>query len=554
MKIKYLYSLMMLAILTASCEKLDRYPFSNPSSETFYSNKVEMDLAVNSLYENWMYPQDGEEWSDNLWQRSGTGNDIIHGTGTTQTYWPFTFRWATAYKMIARANGILDNINNAKDITDAYRTQIEAQARFSRAYEYSLLVTHYGDVPLFKTISTLSEAKNATRTPKAEVVKFIYDEMDFAASVLPKTYTTGLKYFTKGVALGMKARLAISLNDWAVAADASKKVMELSVYDLYPSYRNLFLRAGQRSSEIIFSFPRSATYNNTYDIQYTMSRNAGGYASNIPTLELIDSYECTDGQTIDKSPLYNHKNPFVNRDPRLKATIVTPGENWLGFAYENHPDSTQVFSTKDNKKVLNRDSKNSSSPFASFTGYLFKKGIDETQLAQFNKVDLDQIIMRYAEILLIYAEAKIELNQIDQTVVNAINQVRARAYGVPVSATMLYPVITTTDQAALRRILRRERRVEFALEGRRYTDLLRWKIVEKAFNKKVVGVPVNKADYPFAGTPVFDEDDIPSYDAFISKLTVPDVRFFNPEKHYLWPVPFAEISLNPGLLPNNKGW
>jgi hypothetical protein len=162
--------------------------------------------------------------------------------------------------------------------------------------------------------------------------------------------------------------------------------------------------------------------------------------------------------------------------------------------------------------------------------------------------------MRYAEILLIYAEAKIELNQIDQTVLDAINKVRARAYGVPVSATTLYPVITTTDQAALRHILRRERRVEFALEGRRYLDLLRWKIVEKAFNKKIVGVPKDKADYPFAGTPVFDQDDIPSYDAFISKLTVPDTRFFNPEKHYLWPVPFAETSLNPNLLPNNKGW
>lgn len=552
MKIKYLYGIIMLALLTASCEDLDRFPFDSPSSETFYSNKIEMDLAVSALYNPVLYAQDVEEWSDNLWQRAGTGNEIIHGTSTIQSE-PFKLLWTNAYKGIARANGILDNINKAKDITDAYRTQIEAQARFARAYEYSMLLVHFGDVPLFKSSSTLSEAKNATRTPKAEVLKFVYDEFDFAASVLPKSYTTGLQYFTKGIALGMKARLAISLNDWAVAADASKKVMELAAYDLYPSYRNLFLRTGQHSSEIIFSFPRSATYGVTYDIQYTMSRNAGGFASNIPTLELIDSYECTDGQTIDKSPLYDYKNPFVNRDPRLKATIVTPGEIWLGFQYENHPDITMVFSTKDNKLVTNKDSKNASFPFASFTGYLFKKSIDDTQIAQYNKVDLDQIILRYAEILLIYAEAKIELNQIDQTVLDAINKVRARAYGVAVSATTLYPVVTTTVQADLRRILRRERRVELALEGRRYMDLLRWKIAEKVFNKKIVGVPLNKADYPFAGTPVFDENDIPSYDAYISKLTVPDIRFFNPEKHYLWPVPFAEISLNPGLT-QNPGW
>ncbi len=429
---------------------------------------------------------------------------------------------------------------------------MEAQARFARAYEYSLLIVHFGDVPLIRTTLSLADSYKIKRTPVAEIKTFINSEFDFAASVLPVSYTSGLQYFTKGVVLGMKARMAISFNDWATAADAAKQLMDLKVYNLYPSYRNLFLRAGQHSSEVILSFPRSVTYLNTYDIQYTISRLSGGFASSIPSHELIDSYECTDGKTIDKSSLYDVGKPFANRDPRLNATIVTPGDTFLGYVFQNHPDSTLVFSTKDNKKVANKDNKGPANPFASFTGYLWKKGIDDSQLANINKVDLDQIVLRYAEILLIYAEAKIELNQIDQSVLDAINTVRARGYGVAPGATGSYPAVTTTAQAELRKIMRRERRIELAFEGRRYLDLLRWKLIDKVFSKPMYGIPINKADYPYPGTPVFDNDDIPSYEAFASKLTVIDKRVFDP-KYYLWPVPYNELALNSGL-GQNPGW
>lgn len=539
---------MLAAIFLAGCKKLDRFPLDSPSSETFYSNKIEVDLAVSALYNSGLFYKDIDEWSDNYWQRSNNGNDIIHGTSTIQSG-DFYNWWLTAYKGIARANGILDNINKAQDITADYRKQVEAQARFTRAFMYATLISHFGDVPLIKTTLTLDQSKKLTRTPKADILKFIYEEFDFAASVLPASYPNGLQYFTKGTVLASKARAALYSGDFATAATSAKQVMDLKVYNLYPSYRNLFLKAGQRSSEIIMSFPRSATYSVTYDIQYTLGRLVGGYASNIPTLDMIDSYECTDGLTIDKSPLYDHKKPFVNRDPRLKHTIVTPGENWLGYDYQNHPDSVTIFSTKEGKRVVNKDSKNANYPFASYTGYLWKKSIDESQVAQFNKVDLDMVMIRYAEVLLTYAEAKIESDQIDQSVLDAINMIRARAYGVAVTATGSYPAVTTTDRVALRRIMRRERRVEFAFEGMRYMDLIRWRLAEKALNTPIVGVPLNKADYPFAGTPVFDANDIPDYSAFINKLTVVDRRAFN-QRNYLWPVPYAEITLNPGLGQN----
>lgn len=541
-----------MLVLIASCKKLDRFPLDSPSSSTFYSNKTEMDLAVAALYNPGLYIEDSEEFTDNFWDRTSVGNEIIHGTSTNQSG-NFLNLWTPCYKAIARANGVLDNINKPQDVTAAYRAQAAAQARFVRAYMYYALVVKFGAVPLITTTETLQQSYKQTRTPVATIQKFVYDELDYAASVLPASYSSGLQYFTKGAALGIKARFALDMSDWATAADAASKVMALNVYKLYPSYRNLFLKAGEHSSEIMMSFPRSAAYNITYSIQYTISRLAGGYASNIPTLELIDSYECTDGNTIDKSPLYNYKKPFANRDPRLGATIVTPDSTFLGYVFENHPDSTLVFSTKANKKVTNADNKNSTNPFASYTGYLFKKTIDDSQLANYAAVDLDQIVMRYAEVLLIYAEAKTEQGQIDQSVLDAVNMVRARAYGVSLAATTAYPAVKTTDQTALRRIIRRERRVEFAFEGLRYQDLLRWKLAEKAFNKPVYGIPVNKADYPFPGTPTFDADDIPSYSAFASKLSVIDQRSFNPAKNYLWAIPYAELALNPGL-GQNPNW
>jgi hypothetical protein len=249
MKKTYANTILLFILLTmGACRKLDRFPLDSPSSSTFYTNKTELDLAVNALYNGGIYPQDWEEWSDNFWNRTTIGNEIIHSTATIQSS-NFSNTWLTCYKGIARANGILDNINKATDVTEAYRQQVEAQARFARAYEYALLIVHFGDVPLIKTTLSLADSYKIKRSPAKEIQQFINSEFDFASSLLPATYTSGLQFFTKGVVLGMKARLAISLNDWETAAEAAKQVMDLKVYALYPSYRNLFLRAGQHSSE-----------------------------------------------------------------------------------------------------------------------------------------------------------------------------------------------------------------------------------------------------------------------------------------------------------------
>ncbi len=160
-----------------------------------------------------------------------------------------------------------------------------------------------------------------------------------------------------------------------------------------------------------------------------------------PTQALVEAYDTYDAAT-DKLIPYNPASPYVKRDPRFNFTIVTGT--------------------------------------GSSTDYGVKKFLG-------GKEGTENIIIRYAEVLLTYAEAKIEANQIDQSVLDAINTVRARAYGVNVSDIAFYPEITTTNQAALRDIVRNERRVELAMEGLRWYDITRWGIAKTVMNGPVLG-------------------------------------------------------------------
>ena len=199
--------------------------------------------------------------------------------------------------------------------------------------------------------------------------------------------------------------------------------------------------------------------------------------------------------------------------------------------------------------------------YTSFNGLIWKKGIDETWLANGMDVDPDKIIIRYADVLLMYAEAKIELNEIDQSVLDAINQVRARAYGVDISATDSYPAVTEKDQNKLRKILRTERRMELAYEGLRYMDLIRWRLASKALTNKSYGLlypsslliekVTSQGGWFWPSTPQIDEDGIPDFSAMESagQIAVLSQRLWN-DRQYLWPIPTKEILINENLKQN----
>lgn len=552
-------SIFLLAASLTACNTLDLNPLSEPSTGTFYSNQTELELAVNDLYRLDFWGNDNEQFTDNYWHRGQLGNAVTFGTmnaedGAVQSY------WTNCYKAIARANTFLANKDRAAASTPApVITTLEAEMRLIRAYQYARLITHFGDVPLVTKPVLLEESYSVTRTPQAEVLKFIFDELDFAIASLPQSYpASAVKRLTKGAALAVKARTALYTGNWAVARDAALAIMQFTgagAYSLHPNYSQLFLKAGETSNELIISIPRDEAqkvFTSGTNVRDQLPRTTGGFGAQIPTREMVDAYEARDGKPIDESPLYNPRDPFRNRDPRLTASIVEFGTQWLGYSYQPHPDSVTIFSSKDNRRVSNLDTRTVAA-FASFTGFLWKKGIDQSW-ADKQSEDADAIIIRYAEILLTYAEAKIELGQIDNTVLNAINQVRARAYGVPVGQTAAYPAVTTTNPAELRRIVRRERRVEFAKEGLRYMDLIRWRLAEKALTRPVIGLPdpaaQNRTKWPFPGVTPLDDDDIADYTVFGSDVKVVAQRSFDKTRQYLWPIPSLERRVNPNLSQN----
>jgi hypothetical protein len=240
----------------------------------------------------------------------------------------------------------------------------------------------------------------------------------------------------------------------------------------------------------------------------------GGWSEVVPVQSLVDAYECTDGKTISESPLYNPLMPFANRDPRLDMTIVVPGGVLNGVTIDiTKPNSADGLG-KNN---------------ASYSGYYYKKYIPATINGGWDGNSTnDIIILRYAEVLLTYAEAKIELNQIDRSVYDAINLIRGRA------SVNMPDVTTGKTQAALREILRRERRVEFAIEEHRLFDIRRWEIADEVMPGNVYGIRnywnPERSDF---GQHVLVEN-----------------RQFNPARDYLWPIPQSEVDLNENLVQN----
>lgn len=568
MKTTFFY--IVTLILLSSCHDLNLNPLSSGSTETWYSSEKEIEMAANELYRYNYWPEDGQQqndWSDDYTSRNNL-TDFDTGTLNGQNAWVDSL-WFNQYKAISRANTIIEKsyraIENGANVVNINR--LVAEAKFHRAAAYAKLIVKFGDLPLIlKEVST-EEGLTMGRTDKIIVLQQIYKDFDEAAEILPKSWTEQIRA-TKGAALALKARVALIMGDWKTAAKAAKAVIDLGIYELHPNFGNLFLSSTKISKEFIFKIPRDATYdiylgtgNGGVNAVYNdLPRNVGGWTQTNPSWELLAAFTCTDGLPIDESPLFDSHDPFKNRDPRLAETIVPFGSNFLGYEYTPHPEALTCMNYKTGEMVKNNDTR-ANAQYASFDGLVWKKGIDETWLQNGLKVNQDVIYCRYAEILLTYAEAKIELNEIDVSVLDALNSVRARAYGVEKTQKDQYPAFTSTDQNTLRHQLRVERRMEMAKEHMRYTDIIRWKLAEKVINRKTYGIlypaslcierVTSKGDWFWAFAPDVDEDGCADFTKLeaAGKCQVLAERSWN-ARQYLWPIPTTELLINKNIKQN----
>lgn len=548
----------------SSCYDLDLSPLSQGSSENWYSSETEIEMALKDGYRMDFWPTDDESWTDDYVYRE-TNSSLVNGTFNGQES-AVKDLWSKQYKAIARANTVLKNMEKAATlgISESKIAQYTAEASFLRASMYSHLISHFGDVVYVTEVISIDDAFKIGRSPKSEIVPKVYADFDKAIAGLPVAYpNSSSQRATKGAAMAMKARFALYMGDWEVAANSAKSCMDLGKYKLHSNFSNLFLTTTKNADESIFVLPRSVADKVTIGggiVLNAITRNVGGWAAMDPSWDLLASYLCTDGLPIDESPLFDSHNPFANRDPRCSATIVPFNSPHLGFEYDPHPEALSVMNYNTGKMQKNNDTR-ANAQYASFNGLVWKKGIDETWLQNGKDADPDYIIIRYADVLLMYAEAKIELNKIDQSVVDAINMVRARAYGVDKSAIDKYPSVNLESQAKLRSIVRIERRMEFANEKLRYMDLVRWKLASKALTNKSYGLlypasllidkVTSKGGWFWPSTPSIDEDGVPDFTKMenAGQISVLSQRNWD-DRQYLWPIPTKEVLINENLKQN----
>lgn len=558
----------------ASCESMDLVPDSQGNTASWYTSETELQLAANEFYilGYWQEPlNSSEQWSDNTTYRlqnrnPGSNGTVLDGTMNGQQ-WEVTALWQQSYKLIARCNTMLENIHKAEGkMNEQVMNRYAGEAYFCRACKYADLTFFYGDIPYLEKTETITEAETQGRMPRAEVKERVYADFDKAIEYLPVSYGANQAvHATKGAALAMKARFALYMGDYAIASEAAKACMDLGIYSLEADYAKLFKQSTKMNPEKVFVLPRSIENDvvlSSWIVKNGLPRNANGYGSYNPSWDLLASYLCTDGLPIDESPLFDPHNPFKNRDPRCTMTIVEFNTEHCGFEYDPSPAAKQVMNYTTGKMQSNNDSR-IVNQYASYTGLLWKKGIDASWMENGLKVEQDYIIMRYADVLLMYAEAMIEQNKIDDSVLKAINMVRSRAYGVAYNQTDAYPTVTSTDQTELRKTVRIERRMEFAMENQRLQDLMRWKLASKALNgynyimlqpQELLNNVVNKGLWFWGMTPQIDEDGLADFSALFNAgyCTRGAQRIF-PDREYLWPIPTHDMELNANLT-NNPGY
>ena len=332
MKTKILLAGMCLSL--AACESMDLVPKSQGNTESWYTSETELRLASNDFYilGYWQEPlSSSEQWSDNTTYRQtnrnpGSGGTVLDGTLNGQQYEVYAL-WQQSFKLIARTNTMLENIHKAKGaVTEEVYNRYAGEAYFCRACKYAELIFFYGDVPYQEETITISEALQRGRRPKAEVIPLVYADFDKAIAGLPESYGKDENIHpTKGAALAMKARFALYMGDYEIAAQAAKACMDLKLYSLEPDYAKLFKQSTKLNDEKVFVIPRSIENEVMLDswiVKNGLPRNAGGYGSYNPSWDLLASYLCTDGLPIDESPLFDPRKPFKNRDPRCTTPVL----------------------------------------------------------------------------------------------------------------------------------------------------------------------------------------------------------------------------------------
>lgn len=532
MKRLSIYLLAGVALLSASCSDfLDTAPHDALSPSTTWKTEADAESFVVGCYNGlWdpgsiLYLDCGSDLGYNNFSWEGWrpwGDGSLSSSNTGASFYSFT--------IIRRCNTVLDNIDNVEFKSEEKKKDLIAQAKAIRAYKYFLMNWWYGGVPIIDSYLTAEEAQ-VPRNTEEEVRKQIAQDLDDALAGI-NTVPSERGRIAKGGVLAIKMREALYYGEWQKAKEAAQAIIDLKQYELDPDFSNLFKLTGVDSKEIIIADQRIPNTFGLGTIGQMYNNKDAGWSSIVPTQNLVDMYEMTDGKTKEESSLYDAAHPFANRDPRMEMTILFPGQDWRG----------EVLNTLD--ELTPEGGKNINYPTytdnASKTALTWAKYLDPfEQYPNVWNTGACVIVFRYAEVLLSYAEAENELNGPSAQVYDYLDQIRTRA-GMPVVDRAKY-----ASKEQLRELIRRERAVEFAGEGLRRADILRWK---DANNKMLAETVLNGTLNRISGTIDYKETD-PYKRVVVKGSEFIENRQFAAKNRYL-PIPQGSIDKNPKLEQN----
>lgn len=469
--------------------------------------------------------------------------------------------WASAYAAIRSATVFIVNIDRVpllEKLPDGRpaRSAYKAEARFLRAWSYFQLVRRYGGVPILgDQVYQLTDNMELPRNSFGDCIEYIVSQLDLAAdSLRPQAEVISTSYgrITKEAAMAVKAKVLLlaasplyngqnvdpssdltgysgfDKNRWQLAADAARKIIDLGYYKLMPSFSSVFTTQTQpvgANTENIFW----RQVGNNQDVEKTNApvgyTTAGGSGRTSPSENLVEAFPMVNGLAIsDQNSGFNENDPYLNRDPRLAATVFYNDQSWVNRHVElfdgglDRPGGT-VQQTK--------------------TGYYLRKFMGDFSSVSggvYANTLHDWVYIRYAGILLDYAEALNELQGPTSEVYQVLFDVRQRA-GIEAGEDGYYGLSATLDKTGMRAAIHNERRIEMAFEEQRYWDLRRWKETETVYSAPIKGMDIQRTG---SGQLYYNSETVftPSFDA---------------SKMYFYPIPYNEV-VKDDQMKQNPGW
>lgn len=571
MKRQIMVLFMGLALFSSCYDAMNEVPLERMPPEIAFKDSLKVEMFVNELYVGLntgiggYNSFGGGSANQNSFFDCVTDLGVLSPRGTNTAVNSFTratfhsgsggntdSRWAQVYQYIRKTNLVLEYIHYCDNLSESKMAQYIGEAKLHKALLHYEMLKRYGGITI---MDDLFEGGNIElpRNTFEECVEYIVHLCEEAAGGLPLRYPDNdYGRLTKGAALGLKAKVLLyaasplfnenpiaGTNEiqryasadntrWDRAAKAALDVINLKmpdgspVYELFPSYERLFFT---REENREFMIMRMQGMTNNVEVRNGPAGYPGATGNTSLTQEFIDMFELTSGKLPKDDTNYDPQKPWENRCKRFYASVLYNGAFWWDREVETFVGGKDYTALSSTAKGC-------------VTGYTLRKHLDpEVRISGVQKKTYhDFPLLRFAEILLTYAEAANEYNGMsdddlvdDDMVYSCVNRLRERA-GLP--------MIEDKTKGEMREIIHRERSVLLAFECVRYFDLRRWREAERVLNRPVHGVQITK--------------DVETGDFVYSDPIEVEERIF-PERCYYYPIPQSELNKN-AALTKNPGW